>query len=150
MQVISYDKKFRDAFKALNIAWIDKYFKVEEKDLEQLSQPEKCITEGGEIFFVVDREEAVGTSAMYNLGNGSYELAKMAVRPDHQGKGLSNLLMEACEKWARAKQAREIVIVSNTSLTPAITLYKKFGYKVTRLGQDPIYQRGDIELRKEL
>ncbi len=147
MTVIKYEPRFAQAFKDLNVEWISKFFRV---DLEQLSNPNQCLDEGGEIFLVVDGDEAIGTTAMYNLGNDRYELAKMAVRPDHQGRGLSNLLMQACEDWAREKKAREILIVSNTSLTPAITLYKKHGYIVTRLGPDPIYERGDIELVKKL
>ena len=151
MKVIKYDDRYREAFKDLNIEWIAKYFRVEEKDLEQLTQPEKCIDDGGEIFIVVDDHgSAVGTTAMYNLGNDRYELAKMAVRPDCQGRGLSNLLMKACEDWAREKNAFDILLVSNTSLVPAITLYKKHGYIVTRLGPDPVYERGDIELVKKL
>jgi putative acetyltransferase len=151
MKLMKYEPRFKDAFKALNVEWISKYFKVEKKDLEQLENPEECVANGGEIFFVVNEEgQAVGTTAMYHLGEQVYELAKMAVRPDYQGRGFSNLLMQACEDWAREQNAREIIIVSNTSLTPAITLYKKHGYIVTRLGQDPDYERGDIELRKKL
>lgn len=150
MKVISYDKKFRDDFKEMNLEWIKKYFKVEKKDLEQLSNPEECLANGGEIFFVIDDGLAVGTCAMYKISKDQYELAKMAVLPSHQGRGLSNLLMKACEDWARDKGAKEILIVSNTSLTPAITLYKKHGYTVTRLGQDPVYERGDIEMIKKL
>lgn len=150
MKIISYDPRFKDDYKQMNLEWITKFFKVEKKDLEQLSNPEDCIKNGGEIFFVTDGDTAIGTCAMYKISESRYELAKMAVRPAFQGQGLSNLLMQTCETWARQKGASEILIISNTSLTPAITLYKKHGFVVTRLGQDALYERGDIELIKKL
>lgn len=148
--IIRWDPKFRTAFRDLNLEWIEKYFKVEKKDVEQTSAPEDCIAGGGEIFFVVVNGEAAGTCAMYNMSEGIYELAKMAVRPDFQGRGFGDLLMLEAEKWAREKNAREIHILSNTVLKPAISLYKKHGYETVHLGDHPDYERCNIEMKKIL
>jgi GNAT superfamily N-acetyltransferase len=144
----TYHPEFRAAFRALNLAWIEKYFRVEAKDLEQVNDPEQCLKEGGEIFFTVIEGEAVGTCALYKMSEGIYELAKMAVDPKHQRKGLGDLLIEGAEAWAREKGAKEIHILSNTVLEPAITLYKKHGYEVVHLGSHPDYERCNIELKK--
>lgn len=141
---------YRDAFRALNLQWIQAYFRVEKKDLEQTSAPEECVARGGEIFFVVENGRAVGTCALYRVGHRKFELAKMAVEPGHQGKGFGDLLMRAAEAWAREKKAIEILILSNTVLTPAITLYKKHGFETTHLGPHPDYERCNIEMRKLL
>jgi GNAT superfamily N-acetyltransferase len=148
----TYDPKYKKEFFDLNAEWIQKYFRIEPKDLEQLENPEECLAEGGEVFFVVHDGAAVATCAMYNMGGGRYELAKMAVRPDYQGRGLSNILMERSEAWVRGqKDAKELYIRSNTVLTPAITLYKKHGYvEIPREGADPEYQRCNIEMIKPL
>jgi GNAT superfamily N-acetyltransferase len=146
----TYRPKFRIAFRALNLAWIEKYFRVEPKDLEQVNDPEQCRKEDGEIFFTVIEGEAVGTCALYKMSDGIYELAKMAVDPKHQGKGLGDLLMKGAEAWAREKGAKEIHILSNTVLEPAITLYKKHGYEVVHLGSHPDYERCNIEMKKIL
>ena len=150
LQVITYQEKYRTDFRDLNLEWIQKYFRAEKKDLEQLSRPEECRAEGGEIFFVLDGDEAVGACAMYKTGAHEYELAKMAVRPSHQGRGLGDLLMLAAEDWATANGGECILILSNTILGPAIKLYKKHGYITVNLGPHPDYERANIEMRKQI
>jgi GNAT superfamily N-acetyltransferase len=150
VQTVKYQEKFKDVFRALNLAWIEKYFRVEKKDVEQTDHPEKCLEEGGEIFFVVEEGLAVGTCAMYKVGPAEYELAKMAVHPDVQGRGYGDLLMLEAETWARAQGGREILILSNTVLEPAIRLYKKHGYETVHLGPHPDYERCNIEMKKRL
>lgn len=148
---VTYDPQYKTAFRTLNYEWIEKYFKIEKKDIEQLENPEECIADGGEVFFVVHAGEAVATCAMYKMAGGRYELAKMAVRPDYQGRGLSNALMEGSEAWVREQGGTELFIRSNTVLTPAITLYKKHGYvEIPRVGEDPEYQRSNIEMIKKI
>ncbi len=39
-EIISYQPKNAEVFKKLNIAWLEKYFRVEAYDLEVLSFPE--------------------------------------------------------------------------------------------------------------
>lgn len=149
-QLIPYDKQFNPAFRSLNLEWIERYFKVEKKDLEQVDNPETCIRGGGQIFFVMVGGEAVGTCAMYKIGEKKYELAKMAVNPGMRGKGYGDLLMVGAEEWARAQGATEILILSNTVLEPAIRLYKKHGFETVHLGPHPDYERCNIEMRKRI
>lgn len=146
----TFDPKYRGAFKNLNLEWIKKYFKVEKKDIEQIENPEVCLKQGGEIFFAISNGEAVGTCAMYKVDEDCFELAKMAVRPDHHGRGIGDLLMTAAEVWALNKGAAKILILSNTILEPAINLYKKHGYETTHLGPHPDYERCNIEMLKVL
>lgn len=148
-QFITYDPKFHEVFRRLNLAWIEKYFRVEQKDLDQVNHPEE-LRKDGEIFFTVVDGKAVGTCAVYKLSEGVYEIAKMAVEPGHQGHGLGDVLMQGAEHWVRARGGREIHILSNTVLAPAISLYKKHGYEVYQLGDHPDYERCNIELRKNL
>jgi len=148
--VVTFDSRFSDAFRELNLEWIRKYFAVEKKDIEQVSAPEECVAGGGQVFFVVEGGEAVATCALYKTGPRSFELAKMAVRPDQRGKGYGDVLMQAAEQWAKEQGAEVIELLSNTVLTPAITLYKKHGYEVVHLGPHPAYVRCNIEMRKAL
>ena len=148
--VTLYQTRFKNEFRELNLEWIRKYFKVEQKDLDQVSNPEACLAEGGQIFFVIKDNKAVATCAMYKIGAKNFELAKMAVSPDCRGLGYGDLLMEESEKWAWAQGAEEILILSNTILTPAIELYKKHGFVTTHLGPHPDYERCNIEMKKKL
>lgn len=51
LSIIDFDPQYRTAFKTLNFEWIEKYFSVCDTDIEQLSNPEKIIQEGGRVFF---------------------------------------------------------------------------------------------------
>ena len=147
VKVVLFDDKYAEDFKRLNLGWIEKYFEVEENDKKHLNYPsENIIEKGGEIYSVVEDGRVMGVCALVNNDEGVYEIAKMAVEKDARGKGYGNLLMEAAINGAKEKRALKIVIVSNTILEPAIKLYKKFGFETTRLGKNPNYERGNIEM----
>jgi GNAT superfamily N-acetyltransferase len=148
-ELVTYRPEFRETFRRLNLAWIEQYFRVEQKDLDQVDRPE-TLREMGEIFFTLLGGRPVGTCAVYRLEEGVYEIAKMAVEPGHRGIGLGDLLMKGAEEWVRKRGGREIHILSNTVLEPAIALYRKHGYHVHRLGRHPDYERCNIELRKAI
>ena len=88
----------------------------------------------------------MGTCAVLPHGEASYEIIKMAVEPGAQGK----LLMERAVQWCKEKKAKEILILSNTVLSPAISLYKRSGFEVIHLGSHPDYERCNIVLRMGL
>jgi ribosomal protein S18 acetylase RimI-like enzyme len=156
--VVRFRLEYRDDFERLNRQWIESLFRIEGMDEAQLSDPAgTIIAPGGEIFFVVEPtpagEQVVGTCAMKPEGppaDRRYELAKMAVSPEAQGRGHSNLLVRAALDWARTQGAREVVLRTNSSLTPAVRLYEKHGFVVTRsgpgVGEEYGYTRGDLEM----
>ena len=151
VEVETFDERYAADFKRLNLEWIEMYFKVEDFDKKHLNNPRKYIIEpGGEIYFVVEDGKVKGVCALIFHEEGVYEIAKMAVDADSRGKGYGNLLMEASIEGAREKGADKILIVSNTILEPAINLYKKYGFQTTRLGQNPDYERGNIEMQLDL
>jgi len=151
VEVERFDDRYAGDFKRLNLEWIEMYFKVEEMDEKQLNNPREYIIEpGGEIYSVIEGSSVKGTCALIFHEEGVYEIAKMAVDQDSRGKGYGNLLMEASIDGAREKGADKILIISNTILEPAINLYKKYGFQATRLGQDPDYERGNIEMQLDL
>jgi ribosomal protein S18 acetylase RimI-like enzyme len=142
--IVSYDAKYKPAFIALNTAWLEEYFYVEETDIKMFTLvEEKIIDRGGEIFFCIKNEEAIATAGMQKVDDYTYELCKMAVSKNHQGKGYANLLVEACLNFAKKKEAKKIILYSNTILTPAINLYKKYGFKEMPLGETS-YARSNI------
>ncbi len=151
LEVKRFDDRYAADFKRLNLEWIEMYFKVEEFDKKHLNNPREYMIEpGGEIYFVVEDGKVKGACALILHEEGVYEIAKMAVDADSRGNGYGNLLMEASIEGAREKGADKILIVSNTILEPAINLYKKYGFQTTRLGQNPDYERGNIEMQLDL
>ena len=151
VKVVPFEDKYAVDFKRLNLEWIEEYFRVEELDLKHLEHPRENIIEpGGEIYSVIEDGIVIGVCALLFHEEGVYELAKMAVDKGSRGKGYGNLLMEAIIEGARAKNAEKIIILSNTQLDPAINLFKKYRFITTRLGQDPDYERGNIEMQLDL
>ena len=149
--VVPFDPRFLPAFVALNKDWIQHYFVIEQMDLLQLEHAqEEILAKGGEILFVLVGDDVVATCAMIPHGPGCYELAKMAVDRRHRGNGYGDILMDEAIRWAKNKNAKRIILLSNTILTPAITLYKKHGFKTVHLGDHPDYERCNIEMELSL
>jgi len=150
-EVATYRPEWREAFERLNREWIETWFVVEEADLETFRDPErKILAAGGQIFFVVEDGQVLGTCAVLCHSPDIHEIAKMAVAPAARGRGYGDLLMEAAVAFSRAAGARRMVIVSNTRLAPAIRLYQKHGFVRVPLADDGRYARADIQLEREL
>jgi putative acetyltransferase len=151
LQVIPYHSQYRYDFERLNREWIEQFFVLEEPDLVIFADPQTTvIAAGGEIFFVLEHGQAIGTCAMLRLNPTTYELAKMAVTASARGRGIGDLLMVAAIEFAREKGASEIILSSNTSLAAAIHLYKKYGFEVVPYSFDPRYHRVDIKMSLDL
>ena len=143
-----YKDEWKDEFKNLNLAWIKQYFKVEPVDLEILSDPHgMIISKGGYIFCAVEEGVILGVAALIKLDEGVYELGKMAVIENERGKGTGSMLMDYTMFMAKTHQARKLVLYSNTSLAPAIHLYKKYGF--VEVPMEPgRYKRANIKMEK--
>jgi putative acetyltransferase len=96
MNIIENSKDHLSDFIRLNEEWISQYFQIEEADRKLAAHPYQIVENGGYIFCLVSDNEVLGVCALFNDGNGMYELARMAVSPVHHGKGYSNLLIEHC------------------------------------------------------
>lgn len=150
-EVVTYREAWRDAFERLNREWIERWFELEDADRETFRDPHaKIVAPGGQIFFVVERDEVLGTCAVLRHGPDTHEIAKMAVAPAARGRGYADLLMDAALAFSRAAGARRVIIVSNTRLAPAIRLYQKHGFVRVPLEPDERYARADIRLMREL
>lgn len=150
MEIVQYESSLLPHFIALNREWLEQYFVVEPHDQEVFEQAESLIIEpGGMIFFCRVDGQIVGTVALQKMDDHSFELAKMAVTPAFQGKGLSKLLMEACIAFAREKQCRKLVLQSNRRLETALALYRRFGFVEVPIAATE-YARADIQMELDL
>ena len=118
-----YETKFDNDFFVLNKAWIEESWILEESDKKDLLNPDKIIHNGGQVFFALENQKVIGTVAMINSSDDRFELAKMTVQEDFRGKGIANMLMDECLKFAKENKANEIFLISNDSLTIARNLY---------------------------
>ena len=129
---------------SLNEEWISSFFELEDADYALAANPCQIIENGGYTFSLVVEGEVLGVCALFNEGGGVFELARMAVSPKHQGKGLGKRLILACFAKLSEIRANKVYLLSNTKLTSAISLYKKHGFKIVSQGQHSRYSRANI------
>lgn len=145
VEIVTYRPEFSADFDRLNRAWLEKYFTVEPLDEEYLSDPEGHILRpGGEIFFAMDAGQVIGTCAAIPQGDGSFELAKLAVTPEAQGRGIGRTLALRVIAFAKAHGAERIVLMSNSSLRPALRLYESLGFRYLPIPEARPYIDADV------
>jgi len=142
----TYREAYANDFKEINLQWIRQFFEVEEHDLEQLSNPkEYIIDKGGEIVFAIEDDKVLGVCALLKTGEREYELAKMGVTPEAQGKHIGYRLGSFALSIARERGAVKVWLESNRILKPALHLYEKLGFKEVPVTYTP-YARADIKM----
>lgn len=146
-RIIPFKPGYAERFRDLNIYWLEKYFRVEEKDRQMLEDcEEQIIKPGGKIFLASLGDQIVGCFALIKLDEGIYELGKMAVDPEYQGKNIGQELMRHAIVYGRRQQWNKIVLYSNSKLSKALHIYSKFGFMEVALEKDLPYIRSDIKM----
>jgi len=143
--VTDFQGQYSNQFYKLNKAWIEESWVLEDSDKKDLLNPGKIVENGGQVFFALEDKIAIGTVAMIKSSNDRFELAKMTVQEDFRGKGIANILMDECLKFAKQNNAREIFLISNDSLIIARNLYDKYGFKEVVLDSQK-YERGNVKM----
>lgn len=151
VQIVAFEPRHAEAFKDLNLAWIEEHFEVEEIDRTQLLDPEASILRpGGAILVAEDSSGVLGVCALLYEGPGLYEVSKMAVRRETRGLGVGRQLLSEAIAHARRLGAHKLTIFSNTLLEPAIHLYREMGFTEIPLPGDSSYDRCNISLELTL
>ena len=150
IEIISYNEKYKEDFKKLNLEWLDKYNLTESHDLMVLNDPNGTILDrGGFIWMAKVENEIAGSAAITNEGHGVFELAKMCVTEKWRGKGISKILLETCLKKAKEMGAKKITLFSNHQLQTALGLYKKFGFQHVEVLDSP-FETADVKMELNL
>lgn len=146
MEIIPYTEENQKYFTALNVLWVEKYFEMEPHDKEVLYHPkEQIIDKGGYIYFAKEGNDIAGTFALIPVEKGVYELSKMTVDEAFRGKKIAHKMLEFCLEEAKRLKIYKIILYSNTTLQPAIHLYRKFGFQEVPL-ENSEYKRSDIKM----
>ena len=149
METVFYDKKYRQAFIDLNLAWIEKYFVVEPQDVAILEGVDKAVADGAGVFFVLEDGVPISTCMDLPKGGGVWEICKLAADEAHRGKGAGEAVLRACMEHAAANGAKKLTIVSNSVLGAAMELYAKAGFKEVPVDNFE-YERVNIQFELEL
>ena len=150
VEIVGFREELAKYFTALNLAWVRKYFTVEPMDQKILSEPKAYIVDkGGYIYFSIVDNEVAGTFALIKISDGVYELSKMAVAENFQGKNIGNAMMKFCIEEAQRLNIKKLMLYSNTKLKPAVHLYEKYGFKEVPL-ENSEYRRSNIKMEISL
>lgn len=136
MLIRRFEPRDRDAFAALNLAWIEDEFAVEESDRAQLDDPEaSIIAKGGRIMVAEIDGEVCGCGAVLPAhtqpipGKHYAEIVKMAARADMRGKGIGRAILMRLIEEARIMGADGIWLETSNRLAAAQHLYRSAGFR---------------------
>ena len=92
----------------------------------------------GAFVVVHDTGEAVGCGGVIRVDDGTAEIKRMWIRPDHRGRGLGRRLLAHLESVAAGFGHRRVLLDTNESLSEAIAMYGRSGYQpVERYNDNP-------------
>ena len=146
MNIETYKPEYKEAFIAMNLAWIEEMFQVEDEDRMVLGSIEERLANGGEIFFAINDEGEIMASCMVApLPSGEWEIEKFAAKKEFAGQGAGKACLQACMDFIKEKQIQKDIIVSNRKCVSAIHLYRKFGFIEIPVDKNKFpYERADI------
>ncbi|HFU4489637.1 TPA: GNAT family N-acetyltransferase [Streptococcus suis] len=146
MNIETYKPEYKEAFIAMNLAWIEEIFQVEDEDRMVLGSIEERLANGGEIFFAINDEGEIMASCMVApLPSGEWEIEKFAAKKEFAGQGAGKACLQACMDFIKEKQIQKVIIVSNRKCVSAIHLYRKFGFIEIPVDKNKFpYERADI------
>jgi putative acetyltransferase len=98
--------------------------------------PASFVAHGG-AFWIAEQREAsptgdggavIGTCGMFPVGPNVYELRKMYLAPAARGLGVGRELLATAVAWARARDAKRVVLDTIEAMTRAIAFYEAHGF----------------------
>jgi putative acetyltransferase len=156
IQIVRYDSEliYHREFRQLNIDWISQFFVVEPSDLQVLDHPQKYIMDrGGSVFIALDHNAVMGCCALLVHDDFTCEMAKMAVSPASQGRGVGFLLGKALLAAATEKGFTRVVLEANTRMEASVALYHKLGFIAVAEENWPaagLHERCNLYMEKQL
>jgi len=145
--ITEYHPAYKDAFKALNMAWLNQYFDIEPVDEFVLSNPEEAILKnGGKILFAIKGGQPIGTAALKIMDDDRLELTKMTVHEHYRGHGIGSMLCRHAISLSRQLGVKELVLFSHTRLPDALHIYRNIGFNETEVDKTK-YKRADVMMK---
>lgn len=123
-------------------------------DLLLLADPSREMIDSylvdSDLYVASESGKVIGVVVLFPVDKETAEIKNLAVRPDHQGKGIGKWLLENTIDIARRKHFKRLVIGTANSSLHQLALYQKVGFKVYSLKRDffvenypdPIFENG--------
>lgn len=151
MEIIPYKSEYKNDFIQLNRAWIEKFFKIEQADIDMLEHIEEYITKGAMVYFAIENGKVLATCMIEPHDNNIWEICKLASAGQYTGTGAGSAVFEACLNYAVEHGAKKIVLVTASKLKPALHIYKKYGFTEVPLNKEEWpYERAELVFEREV
>lgn len=151
LKIIPFESKHAVDFKTLNLAWLEQYFYVEEKDKILLSDCENAIVDkGGYIFMAEYNNTIVGCFSLQPYKDKNFELGKMAVDASYHGLQFGQQILSFAIEFAKGQHWETITLYSSTKLPAALHIYRKYGFRDVELENNLPYERSDVKMELSL
>jgi ribosomal protein S18 acetylase RimI-like enzyme len=124
-----FSSKYSNEFKKININWLKETVGISPYDEKVLENPEEEIfKKGGKIYLALAGIELVGTFILLPVNQKDVELTKLAVDKTYRRMGIGRQLMNFTIDEAQKAGYTSIILLTHSSLTEAIKLYRKIGF----------------------
>lgn len=135
MNIIEYDKKYKNEFIRLNTEWLNRFFMVEPVDQDMMDRVEELIENGAMVYFAIENDKVLATCMAMPIKENHWEICKLAAQNQYTGTGAGSAVFKASMDYAIKKGAEKLSLISCRSLSPAIHIYEKFGFKEVPLNK---------------
>lgn len=152
MTIVPYSPNYKESFIEMNRAWISEMFAMEDEDIKELENIEPYMQNGGQIFFALDESGAVMACCMIApREDGDWEIMKFAAKGMYTGTGAGSACLKACIDYAKERDIKKVIIVSNRKCVQAVHLYRKFGFAEIPVDKKKFpFERADIAFELQL
>jgi putative acetyltransferase len=108
-------------------------------DAELAGLPGRYAPPSGCLLLAMDRDAAAGCVALRDLGDGTCEMKRLYVAPEHRGRGVGRLVVGEVIRRGERAGYRRMVLDTLPEMAGAIALYQGFGFVETaRYWDNPI------------
>lgn len=129
MKIITYSSEYKDKLLKISLEWLNRYDLLEDVDIEMVSNPERMIDGGGQVFLAQKEDgEIVGMVMVEDQGEAC-EILKLAVKESARGMGAGQMLMETALQFIRSKGKKKAVLCTSQKLAAARHIYEKLGFQ---------------------
>jgi DNA-binding MarR family transcriptional regulator/GNAT superfamily N-acetyltransferase len=148
IEILNWHPDLKGDFERLVRLFLNIYFndQLEPLDRQAIEQPEQYyLSQGGYIWFARCGGEIVGCCALKADGD-RFELSKMIVHPDWQGRGIGRRILLHVIAKLRQLGAPKLWLGTHSKLKRAMALYLHLGFRVDKSGEPLHFNRADIRL----
>lgn len=135
MEIIEYNKKYKNEFIRLNTEWLSRFFMVEPVDQDMMDRVDELIENGAMVYFAIENDKVLATCMAMPVKGNHWEICKLAAQNQYTGTGAGSAVFKASMDYAIKKGAEKLSLISCKSLAPAIHIYEKFGFKEVPLNK---------------